>query len=646
MDPVRVTLIVQALLEEGGRAVRDDAVALHLSEPQTAVPGPTLGGLPGQDLNGPASTAVDLVVDHVLQALVVGRVEEDERLELAPRVAVVHHLPAAALVPAIVQGPRDIIDGDAGERRGVSLLADAGRDLRHQGLDQVPDGHSGRDSVRVDDEVRHDSFGSEWHIFLGVGDTHGTLLAVARGELVAHLRDAHRPHPHLDETGTVGARREGHAVNHAALAMAQTGRAVLPGEPLRHAAAVVRNRGRLADDHVIPTDARAGGGDAVVVQLVVGTVAKASGHLAVRALDRLLDDASLLLLLALVRPEEDRPEDAPVDARLVHHRRIFLVVPGVARDGDNGVDAGWQLAEVQVLHGPGRDEGLLRVAEHVSLRVHPHLVVGDVHSHGLFSHGTLVRVTRRLVVVWERDDGRAHAQDHRRVDLAVRVGGRVRVIRVVPGRLEVVDGHGDHRGLLLLDVDVLDGARLDQGLPALARVLALGQLHDVALGHAQLLVVDDEQRPAASTVVGRQPELLEPDVVDDAHLGVEVRLPPEGPERGDELGGVSVHADPRTIDENLGGGGDGRRQDLLERLGVPVLERLEHRPRRAPDADVGHQRQVLDQSTGLSFRCLCRANHAPLRVVQLARLGELSLSADGRVDAPQVAQRGRVRQPV
>ena len=36
--------------------------------------------------------------------------------------------------------------------------------------------------------------------------------------------------------------------------------------------------------------------------------------------------------------------------------------------------------------------------------VHADVEVCDVHSHGLFAHGRLVGVTRRLVVVGEGDD--------------------------------------------------------------------------------------------------------------------------------------------------------------------------------------------------------------------------------------------------
>lgn len=55
MHAVRVALVKQALLEEGGGAVRDDAVALHLSKPQPTVAGTALHWLPRQDLDRAAA---------------------------------------------------------------------------------------------------------------------------------------------------------------------------------------------------------------------------------------------------------------------------------------------------------------------------------------------------------------------------------------------------------------------------------------------------------------------------------------------------------------------------------------------------------------------------------------------------------------
>ncbi|KAL4856579.1 hypothetical protein ACK3TF_003038 [Chlorella vulgaris] len=72
------------------------------------------------------------------------------------------------------------------------------------------------------------------------------------------------------------------------------------------------------------------------------------------------------------------------------------------------------------------------------------------------------------------------------------------------------------------------------------------------------------------------------------------------------------------------------------------LQEVKHRIAGAANTDVRHERQILHEPAGLPFRCLCRADHAPLAVVQLAWLGNFALAADGRVDAPQMAQCGGV----
>ena len=55
-------------------------------------PGPALHGLAVQDLDRAPGPGVDLIVHHVLQALVVGRPDEDLRRQLPPGEAVVQNL--------------------------------------------------------------------------------------------------------------------------------------------------------------------------------------------------------------------------------------------------------------------------------------------------------------------------------------------------------------------------------------------------------------------------------------------------------------------------------------------------------------------------------------------------------------------------
>lgn len=77
----------------------DDAIPLHFSKTQPPIPGPALYRLAGQHCNWPSCPGMDLVIHHVLQALVVGGVQEDLGFELTTGMTVVHHLPTPTLIP-------------------------------------------------------------------------------------------------------------------------------------------------------------------------------------------------------------------------------------------------------------------------------------------------------------------------------------------------------------------------------------------------------------------------------------------------------------------------------------------------------------------------------------------------------------------
>lgn len=98
---------------------------------------------------------------------------------------------------------RDRLDGVLGlgvlERSGISFDTIEGSNLGAQALEQVTDGHPGGDAMRVDDEIRNDTFLSEGHVLLLVGHADGTFLTVPGGELVSNLWDPHGPHLDLGE---------------------------------------------------------------------------------------------------------------------------------------------------------------------------------------------------------------------------------------------------------------------------------------------------------------------------------------------------------------------------------------------------------------------------------------------------------------
>ena len=103
--------------------MRHHAVALHLSKAKTAVTGATLGWLAGQDLSWASGTRVDLVSDHVLKTLVVGRTQEDHDFQLLASEPVVHHFVTIALIPKLVKLVAHLVDGLILERCGVTLIA-------------------------------------------------------------------------------------------------------------------------------------------------------------------------------------------------------------------------------------------------------------------------------------------------------------------------------------------------------------------------------------------------------------------------------------------------------------------------------------------------------------------------------------------
>jgi len=81
----------------------DDTVALHLSKPQSTISGSPLHRLSCEHGYRTSCSRVDLVIYHMLEALIVGRVQEDLGFELTTGMTVVHHLPPSTLIPLSAQ---------------------------------------------------------------------------------------------------------------------------------------------------------------------------------------------------------------------------------------------------------------------------------------------------------------------------------------------------------------------------------------------------------------------------------------------------------------------------------------------------------------------------------------------------------------
>ena len=229
---------------------------------------------------------MDLVTDHMLQALIVSWVEEDHDLEALTSEPIVHDLVAVSLVAQIVQLLRDVIDSLALEWSGIAFIAVQTSHLRQDGLNQVTDCHARRDSVRVNDHVWHDTFNCERQVFLPIGHTARTFLTVTTGELVTDLRDLDGTHLDLNQAAHFLVRGHHHLVDVAFLAVLQRRRPVLLWLCvqlllLQIVQLCVRDRRHFANDDIVTTDLGSRTNNTILVKLVVGAM------LATRRLDRI-----------------------------------------------------------------------------------------------------------------------------------------------------------------------------------------------------------------------------------------------------------------------------------------------------------------------------------------------------------------------
>mmetsp|Transcript_4384 Transcript_4384/g.10739 ORF Transcript_4384/g.10739 Transcript_4384/m.10739 type:complete len:763 (+) Transcript_4384:725-3013(+) len=530
----------------------------------------------------------------------------------------------------------------------------------------MPDRHSRRDSVGIDDDIRADAFRRERHVLLSVKHAHRTLLPMATGKLVSDLRDANGPDADLHEasSGLIGGNHD--LVDDARLRRLCGNREILlrfRGER-RHdnfLAADFRpwNRpevGRFPHEHIVRGNACSFGHKTIRLELFVRPGLHAEAFPRVRNLECFRLSSESPHLFVCKRPEVHRAEQTAIDRALVHDHGILLVEARVTRNGDHGVDTRGQHPEFQVLHRSGDANRLLRVVEHVCHGIHSQGVIRDVHTHGLLAHRGLVGVTRRLVVIRERNNRGANTKNHRRVNFAVSPRASV------DGVLEVIHGHCNHGGLFFLAIDILNHT-LDRQVRKRVFVL-LEKCSDVPLpdrqslfrlrGHLTKLVLlrsripflDNKQRTADPAGICKYPQLLILVVHHDRDFIHDTRLSPQPANRLRQAAWLAMDTNPRPVDEHLGGTWHNRRRDLDQVFRRPLVEKLFNGIRRGTDRNVRHHRNVLHETDRAPFRRFCRAHHAPMSVVELPGFGQLPFPSDRRIQPPQMGQRRRKCKPV
>lgn len=367
----------------------------------------------------------------------------------------------------------------------------------------MADRHPRGYAVRVDDHVRDYPLEREGKVFLAEGHPHRALLAVARSEFVADLRDPNRPHSHLSDFVAVGVFGDGDAVDRPRLSAPCEDRRIdhfllLHGAGTDEAARFLD----LPYQRLLALQPGPRLGEAVRVHLAPIEAQVLSG---LRCSDLAFDVIQgREVLLGLVGPEEGAPEHAPLDRGLVDDDAVLLVVPREAGHRDDRVRPVRHGLQRDVPRRPGLGQRPLRIVVKVLSGLEAQVGVRGDEPHRLLAHRRLERVLRRLVVVRVGDRRSAHPQNHRRVDLQMRVFFCPRV-------QQIVSPHRDQQVLLLLDVHVFDEALVDQSL----KTTILSQSLRI---QSRSIILYDKKRSHESPRVSENSDLFVEIVDADRHV--------------------------------------------------------------------------------------------------------------------------------
>lgn len=119
--------------------------------------------LTSQSNDHSSASRVHFIIDQVTKPLIVNRTYKDQILKGLACVRIEHPLIAVALESCTMELTSLLQHVEVRERGGVfTEIATNGCDFGSEALKQVTNSHSRRNAVRINNEIRHDSFNSEW----------------------------------------------------------------------------------------------------------------------------------------------------------------------------------------------------------------------------------------------------------------------------------------------------------------------------------------------------------------------------------------------------------------------------------------------------------------------------------------------------
>ena len=317
----------------------------------------------------------------------------------------------------------------------------------------------------------------------------------------------------------------------------------------------------------------------------------------VRFTESLLFPARLILLfLVLVRSVKDRAKQTTVQRCPINHHGILLIVPSVRHNRDNNVVSARHVLCPVVFAHVRSHERTSRVAEQIAHRIQPLREIQSVHSHRLFSHRRLVRISRRLIVVRKRNIRTHRSNNRRRMNLQMGM-----VVMKTSERFRNVEILG-FTGVHKLDKMILSRREpphesIPRGRRRPRQFTTRCEKFANRLG--------DEERTDEPTSLRIDPQFLRVRLVDDTGVRMNTSRP-FGYRQSFRRRGSTVsarkRADPCSVNEDM------KQVAFLDRGRIGkmfhaefIVQYAKHRMRRGGQRNRRRGRQILDHTDRVSF---------------------------------------------
>ena len=382
-----------------------------------------------------------LINDHMLESLIEGGTHKDFCFNHLARLSVIENLIAVRMHTKCRHVLAQRIHLEMVVGCAVTQGSCTTTNLAEDRLHQLCNGHARRNCVRVHDEVRTQTPCSERHVFFVQQHAHRALLTMPRRKFIAYLRDTFGHHTNLDKRISIRILVLPDPVDTARLGILVRGRHVAIRIPCR----IVAQIGNLANDHIILLQDRVQDRNTILTDCVITCILELAGIVLVRFHELFLTTRGhIAVLLILVHGVVETAKQPAIDCTAVHDDRIFLVVPSITGNGNNGIHSKGHGVHFEKVHASCLHNGAGQGAQNVCILVETLGKVCGVRAHGLLAHCRLIGVSRRLIVVRKRNRACHVSQQKRRMDLVVRMGRHA------------LTRHGNAQGLRLGCINVLD----------------------------------------------------------------------------------------------------------------------------------------------------------------------------------------------